>query len=78
MSNHTFGVNTVVSKNFLEGLNAPVDGLMGLGISSRGSRQKTLTPLESLKNQGSIDQAIVSFKLGRLADGDNDGVVTIG
>jgi hypothetical protein len=78
LKNHTFGVNTIVSQNFLEGLNAPVDGLMGLGISSRGSRQKTLTPLETLKKQGSIDQAIVSFKLGRLADGDNDGVVTIG
>jgi Eukaryotic aspartyl protease len=42
------------------------------------SEQKTLTPVESLAQNGLINDAITSFKLSRLADQKNDGEVTFG
>jgi len=56
---------------------AAFDGLMGLAQSTL-SEQKTLTPVESLAQQGLINDAITSFKISRLADQKNDGEVTFG
>ena len=55
----------------------PFDGLMGLAQSTL-SEQGVLTPVESLAKNGDISDAITSFKLGRVADGTNDGEVTFG
>jgi hypothetical protein len=51
--------------------------LMGLAQSTL-SEQQTPTPVESLASQGSISDAITSFKISRLADQLNDGEVTFG
>ena len=37
-----------------------------------------MTPVESLAQQGLINQAITSFKISRLADAKNDGEITFG
>ena len=34
--------------------------------------------VETLVTNGLIEKAITSFKLGRLADGKNDGEITLG
>ncbi|KAL5525982.1 hypothetical protein ACEPAG_7320 [Sanghuangporus baumii] len=73
---HTFGVATTESVQF-SGDTTSFDGLMGLAQSTL-SEQGVLTPVESLAKNGSISAAITSFKLGRVADGTNDGEVTFG
>ena len=50
---------------------------MGLAQSAL-SEQGVLTPIESLASQGTLSEAITSFKLGRVADGSNDGEITFG
>ena len=42
------------------------------------SEQKTLTPIESLAQAGLVTDAIVSYKISRLADNKNDGEITFG
>jgi hypothetical protein len=42
------------------------------------SEQHTLTPVESLAQNGLISEAITSYKISRLADGLNDGEITFG
>lgn len=37
-----------------------------------------LTPIEALAQSGTVSDAITSYKLGRVADGDNDGEVSFG
>jgi len=74
LNNHTFGVATGETVDFT---GSPFDGLMGLAQSTL-SEQKTLTPPESLAQAGLIDQAIVSFKIPRLADNKKDGEITFG
>ncbi|PPQ63842.1 hypothetical protein CVT24_009055 [Panaeolus cyanescens] len=73
---HTFGVATTESVDFSSD-QTPFDGLMGLA-KSQLSEQQTDTPPESLAKQNLIPDAIVSFKLARLADGNNDGEITFG
>jgi len=73
---HTFGVATVESPDFASS-NTLFDGIMGLAQSTL-SQQQTLTPVESLAQAGLIKEAIVSYKLSRLADQKNDGEVTFG
>ena len=53
------------------------DGVLGL---SRGilSRQGVPTVVEVLRAQNMIDQAVVGYKIPRLADQKNDGGVTFG
>jgi len=50
---------------------------MGLAQSTL-SNQKVLTPPESLAKAGTINEAIVSYKISRLSDKKNDGQVTFG
>jgi hypothetical protein len=76
LSNHTFGVATEETEDF-SGNTTLFDGIMGLAQSTL-SNQKTLTPSESLAKAGQIQEAIVSFKISRLADQKNDGEVTFG
>lgn len=73
---HTFGVATQETQDFASDA-VPFDGLMGLAQSTL-SEQGVLTPVESLAQNGDIADAITSFKLGRVADGTNDGEVTFG
>jgi hypothetical protein len=73
---HTFGVATQESEDFT-GDTTQFDGIMGLAQSTL-SNQQTLTPPESLTKAGLIQEAIVSFKISRLADQKNDGQVTFG
>lgn len=42
------------------------------------SQQGVPTPIEALASTGAVKEAITSFKLGRVADADNDGEVTFG
>lgn len=74
--NHTFGVTTDESDEF-SGDGVPFDGLMGLA-QSKLSNQGVLTPIEAMKKQGLVAAAQVSYKLGRVADGVNDGQITFG
>lgn len=53
------------------------DGLMGTAQSTL-SNQGVPTAVEKLASEGTIDAAITSYKLGRLADGNNDGEITFG
>jgi len=76
LNNHTFGVATVESVQFSADTTT-FDGLMGVAQSAL-SQQGVLTPVESLAQDGTIKDAIISFKLGRIADGNNDGEVTFG
>jgi hypothetical protein len=74
LSGHTFGVAKIETDNFVA---SQFDGIMGVAQSSL-SEQRTLTPVESLAEAGAIKDAIVSFKISRLADQKNDGQVTFG
>ncbi|KAI0696803.1 aspartic peptidase domain-containing protein [Cytidiella melzeri] len=73
---HTFGVATQETDDFSSDT-VPFDGLMGLAQSAL-SEQKTLTPVESLAQQGLIQDAITSYKIPRLQDEKNDGEITFG
>lgn len=42
------------------------------------SQQQTLTPVEALAKAGLVTDAIVSYKISRLADNKNDGEITFG
>lgn len=75
LDQHVFGVALVESDDFTNGTLA--DGLMGLAQSPLSS-QGVLTPVESLAKQGSISEAITSYKLSRFTDGLNDGEITFG
>jgi hypothetical protein len=76
LNSHVFGVSTGETNDF-SGDKTKFDGIMGLAQSTL-SEQKTLTPPESLAKAGQIQEAIVSFKISRLADQKNDGEVTFG
>ncbi|KAG6832820.1 hypothetical protein H0H92_009439 [Tricholoma furcatifolium] len=76
LPNHKFGVATEESVDFSADT-IPFDGLMGLAQSTL-SEQQTLTPVESLAQQGLISDAITSYKISRLADNLNDGEITFG
>ncbi|KAH9029833.1 aspartic peptidase A1 [Lactarius pseudohatsudake] len=71
---HTFGVALQETDDFTT---SKFDGLMGLAKSTL-SAQQTLTPVEALAKAGSIKDAIVSYKISRLADQKNDGEITFG
>jgi hypothetical protein len=76
LSGHSFGVATVESPEF-SSTKIPFDGLMGLAQSTL-SEQRTLTPVESLAKAGSISDPVVSYKLGSVREGNNDGEITFG
>ncbi|RSH92580.1 hypothetical protein EHS25_008025 [Saitozyma podzolica] len=76
LDNHAFGVTTQESTQF-SASTAPFDGLMGLSFSSL-SQQGVSTPIESLASGGQVQQAIMGFALGRVADGENNGEIVFG
>jgi len=76
LPNHTFGVANEESVQF-SGDTTPFDGLMGLA-QPQLSEERVDTPPVSLAAANLISAPIVSFKLARLADQDNDGEVTFG
>jgi len=73
---HTFGVTNVESPEFSDD-DVAFDGLMGLG-QSKLSNQKTLTPVEALAKAGLISDAVLSYKMARSRDDNNDGQITFG
>jgi Eukaryotic aspartyl protease len=73
----SFGLALTGSSWQFSGNDIPFDGLMGVARSTL-SNQGVLTPIESLAVASAIPSAITSFKLSRVADGTNDGQVTIG
>ncbi|KAF9514555.1 hypothetical protein BS47DRAFT_1342855 [Hydnum rufescens UP504] len=76
LTGHGFGTSKLESPDF-SGNDVAFDGLMGVA-QSRLSKQGMPTPIEALAVAGAIPSAVTSFKLSRLADGTNDGQVTIG
>ncbi|KZV74649.1 acid protease [Peniophora sp. CONT] len=72
---HTLGVALGETIQFSGDANA--DGLMGLAQGTL-SNQGVPTPPEALAKAGLIDSTIVSVKLARLDDGNNDGEITFG
>ena len=76
LDGHVFGVATLESQDFSDDT-TKFDGLMGLAQSTL-SNQGVLTPVESLAKQGSISEAITSYKISRVSDGLNDGEITFG
>jgi len=76
LASHTFGVANEESVQFSSDT-TPFDGLMGLAQPSL-SEEGVDTPPVSMASAGLISEAIVSFKLSRLADELNDGEVTFG
>ena len=75
LDQHVFGVALLESQQFSN--DGTIDGVMGLAQSTI-SRQGVLTPVETLAKLGLIGEAITSYKLGRVSDGDNDGEITFG
>jgi len=73
---HTFGIANVESPEFSAN-RIPFDGLMGLAQSTL-SNQRTLTPVEALAKAGLISDAVVSYKMARVRDNNNDGEITFG
>ena len=73
---HVFGVADVESPEF-SGVNTSFDGLIGTAQSGL-SNQRVPTPVEALAQANLIPEAITSYKLGRVADGSNDGEITFG
>ncbi|PPQ83461.1 hypothetical protein CVT25_007052 [Psilocybe cyanescens] len=73
---HKFGVAMNESSQFTPD-NIPFDGLLGLG-KEMISQQRVPTLLQSLYKANLIPGPIVSYKLPRLADGYNDGEMTLG
>ena len=65
---HTFGVAYGESQEFSSN-HIKFDGIMGLARSSP-SGQRVPTPVESLVKQGLISQAITSYKISRVSDGE--------
>ena len=75
MDQHVFGVALLESQDLFS--DTTIDGIMGLAKSTM-SAQGVPTPVESLAKLGLIGEAITSYKLGRVSDGNNDGEITFG
>ncbi|KAF7327446.1 Aspartic peptidase A1 [Mycena kentingensis (nom. inval.)] len=76
LRNHTFGVAQIESTEFTKN-NIPLDGILGCGQQSL-SVQQTPTFLNALYNAGLISRRIISYHISRIADGNNDGEITLG
>ncbi|KAJ7183167.1 aspartic peptidase domain-containing protein [Mycena filopes] len=76
LKNHTFGVTRNESYQFTQN-NIPLDGVLGCAKPSL-SVQQTPTLLNSLHSAGLIAHRILSYKISRKADEQNDGEITIG
>ncbi|KAG9224715.1 hypothetical protein PTI98_010130 [Pleurotus ostreatus] len=76
LDGHIFGVAHNESKEFA-GNDVAFDGILGTAQSTL-SNQKTLTAVESLAQNGLIQDPITSYKISRLDDQKNDGVITFG
>ncbi|PKI83010.1 hypothetical protein MVES1_002926 [Malassezia vespertilionis] len=76
LSHFNFGVASKESGDF-GGSNVPFDGLLGLGGKSLSTTGDD-TPIQALYNQKQVDQPVVGYRLGRVADGDNKGQITFG
>ncbi|KDR78924.1 hypothetical protein GALMADRAFT_1280112 [Galerina marginata CBS 339.88] len=76
LKNHTFGVAQNESSDFTPD-SVPFDGLLGLGKDTI-SQQRVPTLLQSLYRAHLLPAPVASYKISRLADGKNDGELTLG
>ncbi|KAK0522991.1 hypothetical protein OC835_006393 [Tilletia horrida] len=76
LANHTLGVALQQSRDFTDP-SVPFDGLMGLARSEL-SNAGTPTPIDALFASGQVSAPVMGYRLGRVADGRNDGEVTFG
>ncbi|KZP31823.1 aspartic peptidase A1 [Athelia psychrophila] len=76
LTNHVFGVAHNESSDYSAN-DIPLDGILGLGRKQLAN-QNTATMLDAMRQSGLIQQAIVSYKIPRLADQQNDGEITLG
>jgi len=76
LRNHTLGIATDQSRDFTDP-SVPFDGLMGLARSQL-SNAGTPTPIDALFASGQVSAPVMGYRLGRVADGRNDGEVTFG
>ncbi|GLB40483.1 putative acid protease [Lyophyllum shimeji] len=76
ISEYEFGTASKESREFTPDY-IPFDGIVGLA-KSLISRQGTTTIIEALQKKGLLKHAISSYHIPRLADGDNDGELTLG
>ncbi|KAG5219530.1 aspartic peptidase [Salix suchowensis] len=76
LDGHIFGVAHNESKEFA-GNDVAFDGILGTAQSTL-SNQKTPTAVEALAQNGLIQDPITSYKISRLDDQKNDGVITFG
>ncbi|PWN51679.1 acid protease [Violaceomyces palustris] len=76
LANHTIGLAKSESKDFSDD-SVPFDGLMGLA-KQQLSNSRQPTPIDSLYSQGLVKAPVMGYRLGRVADGHNDGEVTFG
>ncbi|KAF8150777.1 aspartic peptidase domain-containing protein [Crassisporium funariophilum] len=76
LKSHTFGAAMNESKDFTPA-DIPFDGLLGLATSII-SQQRVPTFLDSLYASHLISAPIASYKIPRLADGKDDGELTLG
>ncbi|KAF7317048.1 Peptidase A1 domain-containing protein [Mycena chlorophos] len=76
LDNHTFGVAHNESSEFTKN-NIPLDGVLGCAKQNL-SMQSTMTFLDALRARNLISEPIISYKLSRIADGTNDGEITLG
>ncbi|KAK0548188.1 hypothetical protein OC846_004578 [Tilletia horrida] len=76
LANHTLGVAQQQSRDFTDP-GVPFDGLMGLARSEL-SNAGVPTPIDALFASGQVSAPVMGYRLGRVADGHNDGEVTFG
>ncbi|CAD6907031.1 unnamed protein product [Tilletia controversa] len=76
LANHTLGVAQQQTRDFTDP-SVPFDGLMGLARSEL-SNAGTPTPIDALFAAGQVSAPVMGYRLGRVADGRNDGEVTFG
>ncbi|KAE8214677.1 hypothetical protein CF327_g1951 [Tilletia walkeri] len=76
LANHTLGVAQQQTRDFTDP-SVPFDGLMGLARSEL-SNAGTPTPIDALFASGQVSAPVMGYRLGRVADGRNDGEVTFG
>ncbi|KAJ6577379.1 aspartic peptidase domain-containing protein, partial [Mycena capillaripes] len=76
LPNHTFGVAWNESSQFTPD-DIPLDGVLGCARQDL-SMQQTPTLLNALQSAGCISKRILSYKISRQSDGENDGEITVG
>ncbi|KAJ1025468.1 hypothetical protein NDA13_004278 [Ustilago tritici] len=76
LASYTFAVTKQESSDFADET-VPFDGLLGLARSALSNAGQP-TPIDALYAEGKVQAPVMGYHLGRIADGYNDGKVTLG